>query len=548
MEDILQSYLVRLGFGNDEPSFQKFKSLLAQADATVERHADGVVKTLFKAQVGITSAFTSITGAIVAMVDKVAMADQGYQIMATKMLMTKDSARALTMITDALGLSIADIIWNPEQLARAQLMQRDITMMTEGLGPDFDKKLQRVRDLRFEFLRLGPILKFGAMDFVSSLVGGFNLDGIIAKVHAWVDWLRDHLPQIADKVATFARPILIETWHLFLDIGEAAKAFGTLFTNVIGLLSGDSSIEGSAFSFDKMAKAIEHVLHWMDKLVHAITSAEILLAHFASGVALLFAGKWGDAGKEFGAGFNKLTGGSGAVLGSVAGSVAGAAGAAYVGSEVGGALGAVVGGPVGAVAGTAAGALAGYGIGKFKQALFPSSEAGTSSDQIAPPASSGTTDAFDRIALAIEKQEGYYKGTLAFRNNNPGNLRYKGQPGAEQGEGGFARFKDYDAGHAEEVRQLGLYASRGLTLEQALTKWAPPNENNTAAYIANVAGSTGFNPNARLNSLTSKTTIGSIPITIHHANPDPETIGRVVHAKVTEAMDAQTQGDLIQLG
>lgn len=117
--------------------------------------------------------------------------------------------------------------------------------------------------------------------------------------------------------------------------------------------------------------------------------------------------------------------------------------------------------------------------------------------------------AANAIAQAIQQQEGYFPGSLAYRNNNPGNLVYAGQAGASPGAGGFASFSSYDAGYQAMLNQISLDASRGTdasgnpttTVAELLTSWAPPSENNTAAYISNVAASTGFNPNASLSSL-----------------------------------------------
>lgn len=125
----------------------------------------------------------------------------------------------------------------------------------------------------------------------------------------------------------------------------------------------------------------------------------------------------------------------------------------------------------------------------------------------------GTIDqsAVDSIANAIQTQEGYYPGSVAYANNNPGNLAYVGQPGAVAGTGGFAKFATYQDGYAALENQITLDATRGTdvngnpttTLSQLITSWAPPSENNTAAYIANVSAATGFDPNASLSSLAS---------------------------------------------
>jgi len=117
----------------------------------------------------------------------------------------------------------------------------------------------------------------------------------------------------------------------------------------------------------------------------------------------------------------------------------------------------------------------------------------------------------DSLAGAIQRQEGYYPGSLAYRNNNPGNLIYVGQPGAHQGAGGFAAFDSYNAGLAALKSQITLNADRGYdaagrpvtTVRELISSWAPSSDprNDTAAYIASVASSTGFDPDMPLSSL-----------------------------------------------
>lgn len=117
--------------------------------------------------------------------------------------------------------------------------------------------------------------------------------------------------------------------------------------------------------------------------------------------------------------------------------------------------------------------------------------------------------AVNALASAIQTQEGYYPGSLAYQNNNPGNLVYVGQPGATPGAGGFAAFSSYNAGLTALQNQITLDATRGTdvngnpttTVSELLTSWAPPSENNTAAYIASVTAQTGYDPNAPLSSL-----------------------------------------------
>ena len=84
-------------------------------------------------------------------------------------------------------------------------------------------------------------------------------------------------------------------------------------------------------------------------------------------------------------------------------------------------------------------------------------------------------------------------GPLSVQNNNPGNLRLAGQPGALEGEGGFAAFSTPGQGLTALTRQVVLDTqTRSLTLENFLNKYAPPSENQTNKYIDFVERQTGL--------------------------------------------------------
>ena len=94
----------------------------------------------------------------------------------------------------------------------------------------------------------------------------------------------------------------------------------------------------------------------------------------------------------------------------------------------------------------------------------------------------------DTVSVAPEISR---NAPLGIRSNNPGNLR----PGGVE-----AVYPTQAAGLAAEQNLLRKYGSRGInTLAGIISKWAPPNENDTAAYIADAARKTGFNPNQELD-------------------------------------------------
>jgi len=77
------------------------------------------------------------------------------------------------------------------------------------------------------------------------------------------------------------------------------------------------------------------------------------------------------------------------------------------------------------------------------------------------------------------------------RNNNPLNLRAVGdQPHDDKG---FRVFNSMDEGIAAADEQLARYQKRGITtMGDMISTWAPPNENDTKAYIANMTKMTGM--------------------------------------------------------
>lgn len=71
----------------------------------------------------------------------------------------------------------------------------------------------------------------------------------------------------------------------------------------------------------------------------------------------------------------------------------------------------------------------------------------------------------------------------------------------------IARFVTPEAGLAAADENLAAYGSKhGInTLAGVINRWAPPNENNTAAYIATVAKATGIDPNAHIDLANAQT-------------------------------------------
>jgi hypothetical protein len=97
------------------------------------------------------------------------------------------------------------------------------------------------------------------------------------------------------------------------------------------------------------------------------------------------------------------------------------------------------------------------------------------------------------------------KGDRNWRNNNPGNIEYgefAKRMGAIGSDGRFAIFPNYETGRrAKEHLLFNTNSYRNLTLDQAINRYAPSFENNTSAYIQNVAASAGVDPNTKMSDI-----------------------------------------------
>lgn len=116
-------------------------------------------------------------------------------------------------------------------------------------------------------------------------------------------------------------------------------------------------------------------------------------------------------------------------------------------------------------------------------------------------------DKVELLAKNIEKFEGYYAGSVAFRNNNPGNLRRS--PLQAGRRDGFAYFNSYEEGFEALKNQIIVSASGQssyyhpeMTLEDFFNTYAPSADNNQpSVYLAFIIKETGFSKNMKIKEL-----------------------------------------------
>lgn len=102
--------------------------------------------------------------------------------------------------------------------------------------------------------------------------------------------------------------------------------------------------------------------------------------------------------------------------------------------------------------------------------------------------------------------------TRGIRNNNPGNIRVSKDQweGMTGDDGAFVTFNSPESGVRALGKNLLSYGRQGYdSIEKIINRWAPPNENDTKAYIDSVVATTGI-PATQSLDLSDPDTLSSL--------------------------------------
>lgn len=109
------------------------------------------------------------------------------------------------------------------------------------------------------------------------------------------------------------------------------------------------------------------------------------------------------------------------------------------------------------------------------------------------------------------------------RNANPGNIRHsrtlwQGEA-PDQPDPDFVKFVAPEWGLRAMAKILLTYQANGFnTVRKIIGRWAPPNENDTQAYVRSVATSVGMLPDAPLDLSSPDTMAKLLKAIIRHEN------------------------------
>jgi hypothetical protein len=250
MANVLSEYLVALGWQVNQHELRQFNEALRHMSEQVERYTNnefyGIVPKFVKAGAVITGALASITAGTIGLLAHTAQADLDFQVLARRMFMTGDAAKQMKIATDALGYSLEDIIWGPPELRkRYATLIEDQRRMQNNLGPDFEKQMVMIRDVRFEVTRFWVELQYFGMQLAGTIAKAIFGDkgDLLSNLQNMNAWFQQHIPDIANKVSSVLVPVLREVYSILKGIAELMRF----------LHSDDklSQLWGSIYSKDK---------------------------------------------------------------------------------------------------------------------------------------------------------------------------------------------------------------------------------------------------------------------------------------------------------
>lgn len=509
----IDEYLVKLGATVDASGMQRFHQALREASVVADLSAASIAGAFLKAQTEIVGGFVAIGTAALGLVDKVAMADQQYRLFALHMYMSKDAARGLKVAMDALGEPLENLTWDKELRDRThQLLVDQKKMAPAG---DFDGQMRKIRDIRFEFTRMEVEVQYLGMhvvqDFMKAL--GYGPDQLLGTLRKFNDWITTNLPAISAQIVTTFLPVWKDTKDVLLATGEALAACGVAFTNIIGAMTGDKSIQGTTFDFDKFAGALIHVVHWLALFAELVDKV-------VEGVADLAAG-----------------------LGNLFSSIP----APLLDAAIGGVVGGVAGGPLGALAGAAGGAALGaFGSGPNHSSVLAGTAPKTSSVNELVSRYADNYGIDRRLAAALVAQES---------GGNPNAVSATGAMGVMQLTRGTAKGLGVDRSDTNDnVRGgMSLFAHLLQRYHDAPTAIAAYHEGETKMDKI-LAGRATLSSEARgevasvmrRTGATGDLHIGSIVVHVDKPNAINEDVGKVVAARVRATQDKNVQRNLAE--
>jgi len=268
-ENILESYFIRVGALPDTASFHKLGFVLKDTQKLTENFTLQSATGFFKLEAVAVGALSAIGLGLIGLADKTAMTDQSYRLLGLRMLMTKESARAMQVSLDELGATIDEVAYDPELNKRFQYLYEQNIKLGRAMGGSFDENMKKIRDYRMEVKRFTTEFEFLLGGTISKLFekAGLSSDDQLKKLQDLNDWFTSNLPAISDEISTDFVPVWDDVKVVMSDIGSMVKTAAGDFQYLFGVLDGDDSIQTQDVSAKSLLKTFDDLINDVTKMI-----------------------------------------------------------------------------------------------------------------------------------------------------------------------------------------------------------------------------------------------------------------------------------------
>jgi len=186
----LESYLVALGFKVDSSEFSKAIGAVKTLATQIQTTTSSMTKSFSTAAVGITGSITAIATATAGLIDSTGKADLEYQKLALRLFTTKQTAKDLKTVMDAMGEhDMNQIAWIPQLHENFQNLLQTAHQLQSGQGGN-TQALKDINAMRLEVQRLKLEMTYAGQSIsyylVKDLEGLGLFKGGLKGMNAWI--------------------------------------------------------------------------------------------------------------------------------------------------------------------------------------------------------------------------------------------------------------------------------------------------------------------------------------------------------------------------
>lgn len=238
MLNVIQEYLVSLGFDIDTAAYNKMMGTLNKSEKGVTKFANAAVSDFAAATAAVTGFVVAANVGIAKFLTGLAKADTEASKFAMQMWTSKENAVALNNTLKAMGVTLEDLWFNPE------LMQNFIKLRQEAfqLVPpaEYKEQMKFIRSIIFEFQRFKLELTYAAQWVGYYLIKYLHkpLEDLRLKMKGLNDKFKLEMPHITKQIAQ------VISW--FGRLGIAAISAGGMIIRLFRDIPKEIKIMGSA--------------------------------------------------------------------------------------------------------------------------------------------------------------------------------------------------------------------------------------------------------------------------------------------------------------